>query len=254
MAIRNIVKIDEQQCDGCGQCIVHCAEGALQIVDGRARLVSESYCDGLGACLAACPQGAITIEQRQAPSFDEAAVKRQQAAAAAAGPPVAGCPGLQSSCLQLPQLQPAPSSASPSSGSASQLSHWPVQLALVRPDAPFLRGADLLLAADCAPLALADFHARLLRGRPVVMGCPKLDDRRAYVDKLRAIFQQAEIRSLTIVLMEVPCCGGLSYIARTALQQSGRSLPVSEITISIQGQIVAAANWPESWGISLPES
>jgi len=292
MALRNIVKINEQMCDGCGLCIIHCVEGALRIIDGKARLVGEVYCDGLGVCLGTCPQGAITIEQREADVFDEAAVKRQQAAAAGARascPPGAaetaalpaqsaapgatgGLPARAAGCpsVQLPLLQPAPPSAgarascppdaaqpaalpaqsaalqrSFSGGaSVSPLSHWPVQLALVRPDAAFLRGADLLLVADCAPLAMADFHARLLRGRPVVLGCPKLDNRQAYVEKLCAIFQQAELRSLMIVHMEVPCCGGLSHIARTALHQSGRGLPIREVTVSIQGQVVAEENWP----------
>ena len=241
MALRNIVKINEQMCDGCGLCIIHCVEGALRIIDGKARLVGEVYCDGLGVCLGTCPQGAITIEQREADVFDEAAVKRQQAAAAGAR---ASCPPGAAEMAALPAQSAALQRSFSGGASVSPLSHWPVQLALVRPDAAFLRGADLLLVADCAPLAMADFHARLLRGRPVVLGCPKLDNRQAYVEKLCAIFQQAELRSLMIVHMEVPCCGGLSHIARTALHQSGRGLPIREVTVSIQGQVVAEENWP----------
>lgn len=242
MARRKIVKIDESRCDGCGRCIVDCPEGALRIVDGKARLVRESFCDGLGACIGVCPQGAITIEDREAAAFDEAAVQAEMQAAGRAPAPhppaAAGCPGMQMHVLQ-PAAAGGPPAPPPPGAAASDLSHWPVQLALVPPTAPFLRGADLLLAADCVPVAVPDFHRRFLRGRKVVLGCPKLDDRAAYAAKLRAIIEQAELRSLTVVTMEVPCCAGLNHIARVAIQQSGRNLPATEITVSRTGQVLA---------------
>lgn len=244
---RKIVKIDESKCNGCGLCATACVEGAIRIVDGKARLVSDSYCDGLGACLGECPQGALTIEEREAPVFDEAAAMahaKAQGQAPHAQPraPVAHphaphghvCPGTMAREMK----RPAGAQPEPSSGSMpSELSHWPVQLALVGPTAPFLRGADLLLTADCVPFALADFHARFLRGRAVVIGCPKLDDSTFYVEKLTAILQQAGIRSLTVVHMEVPCCFGLSRIAQAALAASGQKIPLRDITVGISGVV-----------------
>jgi len=237
MAVRKIVKIDESKCDGCGQCIVGCAEGALKIVDGKARLVKDSYCDGLGACLGACPVDAITIEEREADEFDEVAVEKHLAESKEAPAPLplapGGCPGAAMRRMQ----RPSPAAAG-SEGGTSQLSHWPVQLALVPPHAPFLQDADLLLVADCVPFAMADFHARFLRGRPVVIGCPKLDDPQSYVDKLAEIFRQASVRSLTILHMEVPCCTGLCGIAKAALDVSGVPVPVSEVTVSVNGDVL----------------
>jgi len=238
MAVRKIVKIDEEKCDGCGQCIVDCPEGALQIIDGKARVVKESYCDGLGACIGACPQGAITTEEREADPFDEKAVKQHIAEAKrqkAELPTLeCGCPG---SAVREMRRPPA---VDPSAGGApSQLSHWPVQLTLVPPNAPFLRDADLLLVADCVPFAVADFHGRFLQGHPVVVGCPKLDDPQAYVGKLGAILQQSSIRRLTILHMEVPCCTGLCMIAKRAMQAAGRSVPVKEVTVSVDGRVIA---------------
>ncbi len=238
MAVRKIVKIDEEKCDGCGQCIVDCPEGALQIIDGKARVVKESYCDGLGACIGACPRDAITIEQREAEPFDEKAVKQHMAEARrqkAKLPALeCGCPG--SAVREMRR----PSPADPSAGDVpSQLSHWPVQLTLVPPNAPFLREADLLLVADCVPFAVADFHARFLQGHPVVVGCPKLDDPQAYVGKLAQILQQSSIRNLTILHMEVPCCTGLCMIAKRAMETAGVSVPVKEITVSVDGRVIA---------------
>jgi Pyruvate/2-oxoacid:ferredoxin oxidoreductase delta subunit len=195
MAKRKIVQIDESKCDGCGMCVPSCAEGAIQIVDSKARLVSDVYCDGLGACLGECPQGAIAIVERDAEPFDK----------------------------------------------PSALGHWPIQLHLVPPQAPFLRDADLLLVADCVPFALADFHGRFLRGRPVLVGCPKLDDAEAYVAKLAAILKLASIRSLTVVHMEVPCCTGLVRIARAALAASGVEVPLEDVTISIRGKVLESS-------------
>ena len=256
MSVREIVKIDSDLCDGCGECIVNCPEGALQLVDGKARLVKESYCDGLGACLGTCPLGAITIERRGADPFDEEAVEQNMARAEAekkrlSALPVVpcDCPGAavrQREFVPLGGQDPAdadPADADPAgSGSTdarSQLSHWPVQLTLVPPDAPFLQGADLLLVADCVPFALAEFHGRILRGRPVVVGCPKLDNAQSYVEKLTDVFRQSSLRSLTIVHMEVPCCTGLCRIAETAMKTAGRPIPLSEITVSVDGRVIA---------------
>lgn len=243
MTVRNIVRIDEEKCNGCGQCIIDCPEGALKLVDGKARVVKESFCDGLGACIGVCPVGAITIEKREAEPFDEEAVKQNMAAAASreAGLPLVspGCPG-----SQLRPLERKPQPGAPA-GPGSQLTHWPVQLTLVPPNAPFFRDADLLLVADCVPFAMGDFHGRVLQGRPVVVGCPKLDDPASYVSKLADIFRNAGIRSLSIVRMEVPCCGGLCAITRKALVESGEAVPIREVTVSIGGEIISEQSWEE---------
>lgn len=242
MAVRKMVKIDEQKCDGCGQCILSCAEGALAIVDGKARVVKDSYCDGLGACLGTCPQDAITIEEREADPFDEAAVARHLAKSQPRQPALhtmgGGCPG-----SAVRELARGPQRAAAATACPSQLGHWPIQLALVPPGAPFLQGSELLLAADCAPFAMADFHARFLHGRSVVVGCPKLDDPQPYVGKLAAIIEQASLRGLTIIHMEVPCCTGLCQIARLAMEQAGRSIPVREVTVSVDGQVISDETW-----------
>lgn len=238
---RKIVQIDEDKCTGCGECVPACAEGAIQIIDGKARLVSEVYCDGLGACLGHCPEDAITIIEREAEEFDEAAAMAHVAEAAQERP--AACPGAatrQFTLDVLPQVggPDAPPAATPSGeGPPSALTHWPVQLKLVPPGAPFLKGADLLLVADCVPFAMADFHARLLRGRPVVVGCPKLDDLRFYADKLADILRQAEPRSLTVVFMEVPCCSMLVGIAEEARRNAGTDTPLEKVRVSVRGQV-----------------
>ena len=246
MAVRKIVKIDVQKCDGCGQCIISCPEGALEIVDGKARVVKESYCDGLGACLGTCPMDAIIIEEREADDFDEEAVNRHVAEARKqeAALPVLdhGCPG---SAMRRMERSSQGDSVSSGGGSPSQLSHWPIQLALVPPGAPFLREADLLLVADCVGFSMADFHDVLLRGRALVIGCPKLDDPQPYVDKLADIIQQSSIRSLSIVIMDVPCCRGLCQIAKMAMKTAGGNTPVKEITVSVDGRIVAERDWQE---------
>ena len=248
VAVRKIVKIDHEKCDGCGQCIVNCPEGALALVDGKARVVQESYCDGLGACIGTCPLDAITIEQRQAEPFDEEAVQRHMAGAArpstvktqVAVVPAAPCvcPG-----SAVRQMEPVPQGDSGPGGSPSQLRHWPVQLTLVRPDAPFLQGADLLLVADCVPFAMSDFHTRFLSGRAVVVGCPKLDDAESYVGKLAAILERSSLESLTIIHMEVPCCTGLCQITRMAMQNVNGDVPVREVTVSVDGRAVGDRRW-----------
>jgi len=247
VATRKIIQIDEAKCDGCGVCVPSCAEGAIRIIDGKAKLVSDVYCDGLGACLGECPQGAITIVERDAEAFDEEAARQHVArqAAGSADQAGGGCPGSALRVLQ-PSLGAAPlppvggSSEGDSAAAPSALGNWPVQLRLVPPNAPFLNDADLLVAADCVPFAMADFHRRLLRGRPLVIGCPKLDDGQSYVEKLTAMLRLSSIRSLTVVRMEVPCCAGLVRIAQAAVEASGKQVPVKEVTISLRGEVLDA--------------
>ena len=237
--LRKIVKIDEEKCDGCGECVPSCVEGALQIIDGKAKLASDVYCDGLGACLGECPNDAITIVEREADEFDEAAAAehvRQQDEPAEKLP--CGCPGTMSRTID---REPQAADSAPAGPLASELTHWPLQLRLVPPNAPYFQDADLLLVADCVPFALADFHSRFLRGKPVVVGCPKLDDAGYYIDKLASILTESSVKSLTVVHMEVPCCHGLSRIADSALEKSGRNVPVSDVTVSINGEVVEEA-------------
>ena len=243
--LRKIVRIDEEKCDGCGLCIPACHEGAIQLVDGKARLVSDRYCDGLGACLGECPQDAITIEEREADEFDEEAVEQrlhtQEAtpqphaahAAHAAHPPLhGGCPG--AAAMQF--ARPAQTEDS-DNGSArqSQLAQWPVQLSLVPPNAPYFEGAELLVTADCVPFAYADYHRDFLKGKAVVVGCPKLDDIEFYRDKLTAILQASNVKSVTVLHMEVPCCFGIVAAAQQAVAASGKDIPFETVTIGIQG-------------------
>lgn len=250
---RKIVKIDESKCTGCGQCVPNCAEGAIQIINGKAKLVSDIYCDGLGNCLGTCPEDAITIEEREAPAFDEAAVHKHLEAQKRPEPPASGCPGTRMRQSLRPELASfsgcpgtalrqmkggqSPSHAPRAEGRPSQLSHWPVQLKLVPPNAPFFQDADLLLAADCVPFALADFHERFLRGRAVVVGCPKLDDPAYYRDKLAEILRQSSVRSLTVLHMEVPCCFGFVHVAQSALKASGKDIPLRDVTVTLDGRI-----------------
>jgi ferredoxin len=232
--MRKIVRIDEEKCNGCGECATACAEGAIEIIGGKARLASEDYCDGLGACLGECPQGAITIEEREAPPFDEAAARKHLHAPEAEKPILSGCPG--SAARELRPRTAAPAGASQSS-TPSELTHWPVQLKLVAPNAPYFKEAHLLLAADCVPFAMADFHPRFLRGKTVVVGCPKLDNSSFYVEKLAEIIKHSSLKSLTVVHMEVPCCFGLSHIAEEAMSAAGRKVPLRDVTIGIQGEV-----------------
>lgn len=228
--IRKIVKIDEAKCDGCGACIISCAEGALRIINGKAKLISEKYCDGMGNCLN-CPQGAISIVEREAEGFDETAVE-QHLQRQVEESPACGCPSsavtlfenIDSSAEQVPMIR-------------SRLRHWPVQLTLVPPGAPFLKGADLLLAAHCVPFAYAGFHQDFLgENTALLVACPKLDDFPAHQKKLNEVLKQSDIRSLTVVHMEVPCCSGLVHLARQAVLASGKAIPLKEITIGIKGE------------------
>jgi Pyruvate/2-oxoacid:ferredoxin oxidoreductase delta subunit len=242
MSVRNIVNIDEGKCNGCGLCVTACAEGAIQLVGGKARLVSETYCDGLGACLGHCPQGAITLSQRESAEFDEHAVKehlaRQQKPAPAAAEGFV-CPGMRQQSLRKPAASATAGTAPAASGAAaSELTHWPIQLKLISPAAKCLQGADLLLVADCVPFAMGDFHARFLRDHSVVIGCPKLDDSEYYAEKLAEILLTAGLKSLTVIHMEVPCCSGLTRIAQRAIGQSGASMVFDDVTISLQGEVL----------------
>lgn len=237
---RKIIEIDEALCTGCGQCIVDCAESALRIVDGKAKLVEDKYCDGLGACLKGCPTGALKIIERQAVDFDEEAVQellRQQKAQGEGKKQ--GCPSaaLQSFPSQTP-CQKANQAVSLANAGASALSHWPVQIRLVPPTAPFLKGADLLIAADCAPIAYAGFHQDLLAGRAVMMGCPKFDDGEAYVQKFVDILTQSGVKSLLVAIMEVPCCQGMAAMVNKAIQATGSRIEVNLVVVSTRGEIV----------------
>lgn len=235
---RSIVKIDEEKCNGCGQCIIGCAEGALQLVDGKAKLVKESYCDGLGACIGDCPQGAITIEEREADAFDEEAVKQAQSEQA----PCSGhCPGAMAQTLSLRLQQPrAATACAPST--FSRLRNWPVQLALMPVQAPYLQQAKLVVAADCVAYALPDFHSRFVGDRVVAIGCPKLDDVRFYTEKLVQIMRHNDLQSIEVVHMEVPCCAGLLRIVERALAESGVDVDVTLTKISVQGEVLEQEN------------
>ena len=245
MAVRQIVKIDEEKCTGCGQCVDACAEAAIEIVDGKARLVGEVHCDGLGACLGICPEDAITIEEREAEPFDEHAVAERVRGQGHASD---GCPsaavrdlGREAGVEACPSAVPRqPAGDSP----GQSLRNWPIQLALVPAQAPFLSGADLVLAADCTAFARPAILAELASGRPVLIACPKLDDAPAYVSKIADILTEASPRSLTIVHMVVPCCHGLAHVVRQALDRAKVSLPVSEVTVGIEGHVEAMQNWP----------
>lgn len=228
---RKIIKIDEEKCNGCGACAKACHEGAIEMINGKARLTREDYCDGLGDCLPACPMNAITFEEREAPAYNEAAVLEAKKKKAATPLPC-GCPGSASRRIKREE-----SCAVPSAPVTSQLSHWPVQIKLVPVNAPYFEGADLLIAADCTAYAYGNFHNEYIRGRVTLIGCPKLDEG-DYADKLTQIIANNDIRSVTIVRMEVPCCGGLENAAKRALQASGKFIPWSVVTVSVDGRIL----------------
>jgi Pyruvate/2-oxoacid:ferredoxin oxidoreductase delta subunit len=240
MATRKIVTIDEEKCTGCGLCIPNCAEGALQIVDGKAKLVSEKFCDGLGACLGHCPEDAITVIEREAEEFDEKAVdvhldKQKEAQPKPQPAPVfGGCPSSRAMHFKVPEAKGIASSAT---SSVSQLTQWPVQLKLVPINAPYFQDADFLIAADCVPFAYPNFHQDFLKGRAVVVGCPKLDDIQYYREKLTEIFKANSIKSITVPYMEVPCCFGLVKATEDAIAASGKNIPLKKVKIGIHGDI-----------------
>jgi Pyruvate/2-oxoacid:ferredoxin oxidoreductase delta subunit len=226
---RKIVHIDEDKCNGCGQCIPNCAEGALRIMEGKARLVSDVYCDGLGACLGHCPMDAISIIEREAPEFDERAVHVYLQGASEGGHITS-----QTQCME------DEASVAATEPQASSLGHWPVQLNLVPVKAPFFRDAELLLMADCVAVAHPNLHAGLLKGRTVLIGCPKFDDARGYVTKLSEILRQNPVRSLTVARMEVPCCSGLDRIAELAIESSGKIIPSKGLVVNVKGDVTQA--------------
>ncbi len=242
---RKIIKIDEEKCDGCGLCIPNCPEGALQIVDGKAKLVKESFCDGLGACLGECPNGALTIEEKEAEEFDDAG------AIAHMSPLLNHLEHPNAHVSRLPWGSTCPSTQilhwengeeekeEPRIG--SELRQWPVQLHLVSPQAPYFENAELVLIADCVPFAYANLHADFIKGKAVVIGCPKFDDVDAYIDKIEQILKSSDIESLKVVNMEVPCCYGFVHIAREALKRSGKDIPFEAVTIGIRGEKIERA-------------
>jgi len=252
MPVREVIEIDEELCDGCGDCVTACAEGAIAIIDGKARLVSDVYCDGLGACLGHCPQGALKVIEREAEAFDQRAVEehvtqlRSQRQPASAPPMLSvvspqpmmaggGCPGSR------PQMHQtaAPSPTTDCKGPSSQLRHWPVQLHLVPPTAPFFQNQDVLLAADCVAFAVGDFHQRFLAGSSLAIACPKLDsNQEIYLQKLVTMIDEAKIRSLKVMVMEVPCCGGLVRLAEEAVRRAQRDVPVECLVVGTQGHIL----------------
>jgi len=234
--LRKIIRIDEEKCNGCGLCVPACAEGALQIVDGKAKLISEKYCDGLGACLGECPQGAIIIEERGAEDFDEGAVKlhlEQKEHTIEELP--CGCPS--ATVTQFERQETKGIALRDMPAQPSMLSQWPVQLTLVPPTAPFLQGTDLVLAADCVPFAYAGFHQDFLRNHSLLVACPKLDDFQAHQRKLTDILRQSQVKSLTVVHMEVPCCFGIVHMAKQAILASGKDIPFRDVTIGIRGDV-----------------
>ncbi|MGQ9651849.1 MAG: ATP-binding protein [Phycisphaerae bacterium] len=265
--IREVVKIDEDKCNGCGLCVPACQEGAIRIVNGKAKLVADGLCDGLGACLGHCPQGAIAIERREADDFNEEAVadhlgKAHQAAQQTPISVPAGCPSSQFQSL----AQPEPSSGCPSArfvqigsratpkhsppvatgSTPSELTHWPVKLRLLNPAAPVLNRASLLIAADCVPVAFPAFQSRLLRGHAVVIGCPKFDDVQTYVDKLTAIIEHDHLAEILVAHMEVPCCTGLLMATLEARRRACRAVPIVDMVIGIRGEVLARQEVPAS--------
>jgi Pyruvate/2-oxoacid:ferredoxin oxidoreductase delta subunit len=262
--LRKIIEIDEEKCDGCGLCVPSCAEGAIQIIDGKARLVAEKYCDGLGACLGECPQDAIHIVEKKVDVFDEKAVEEHLHFAAKVAEETSetmpcGCPSAHIQSFEPPPATPSggcPSARlnhfnTPAGKPAanekieSALTHWPVQIRLVPPHAPFLKNADLLVAADCTPMAYGDFHRDFIADKVVMMGCPKFDDVELYAERFRQIFSQATVRSVTVLVMEVPCCQGLPVIIKKALKDAGKNIPLEIVTIGLQGKILQRNAFPE---------
>jgi len=258
---RRIIKIDEEKCNGCGFCLPACPEGALQIINGKAKLVKEGYCDGLGACLGECPQGALRIEEREADAYDTEGViahlqerspelleKHLGHLAQHAGE-LSGGPGRQGrcSCPSEAVLQWEGGGEGPAEGpdekpaqagkNYSELRQWPIQLHLVPPFAPYFQNSDLILAADCVPFAYANFHQDFLKGKAIAIGCPKLDDAGAYRQKVEQILEHADLKSITVVRMEVPCCYGLVHLVREAIDNSGKDVPLETVTIGIKGEI-----------------
>ena len=240
---RKIIEIEEEKCDGCGQCVPSCAEGAIQIVDGKARLSAEKYCDGLGACLGECPNDALRIVERDAEDFDEDAVEvhlKSKKAAQSSGEEKMAC-GCPSALIQSFAPEKSCRDANESfsqSNRVSALSHWPIQIKLVPPTAPFLKGANILVAADCTPFAYPNFHQDFIQDKVVMVGCPKFDDVQEYIQRFADIFKTAGIKSITVAVMEVPCCQGLPLIIKRGMELAGKDIPMDQVVISTRGEIL----------------
>jgi len=246
--MRKIIEIDEELCDGCGLCVPDCAEGSLVIVDGKAKMISDNLCDGLGACLGSCPTGALKIIEREAEDFDEEAVEKHletQKVGSTKADKAPGCPSAQLKTFapQTPCQTANKPIAMAAGGGTSSLTHWPIQIRLVPPTAPFLKGADLLVAADCATISAPNFQLDYLTGRVVMMGCPKFDDAESYVERFSEIFENCNLNSVTILIMEVPCCSSMNGIIKQAIERSGATVPVTQITISTQGAEIERKTW-----------
>ena len=238
---RKVIEINDELCDGCGLCVPSCAEGAIEVVDGKARLVAEKYCDGLGACLGECPNGALQVIEREADDFDEEAVEKylekkggKQAEFAVAP----SCPSSRIHVFAPPEFKKDPAGKEKPARGKSRLTHWPVQINLIPPTAPFLKGAHLLVVADCVSVAYTNLHNDFLEGKVIMMGCPKFDDVPGYIDKFAEIFKTAGIKSITAIVMEVPCCSALPVIVKRAMQAAGKEIPMEEIVIGIRGDIL----------------
>ena len=242
--VRKIIEIDDELCDGCGNCVPSCAEGALEIIDGKARVIADLYCDGLGACLGECPTGALRIIEREADEFDEEAVEellekqKAEKKPEVSLPLSGGCPSARMESFSPPAGGQKAPSAGQGAPTPSALTHWPVQIMLVPPTAPFLKGADLLVLADCVPVAFPTLHRDFLEGKAVMMGCPKFDDAEHYIEKFSQICSQSGIKSITSVVMEVPCCSALPMIVKKGMELSGENIPMEEVVISTRGEIV----------------
>lgn len=243
--LRKIIEIDEERCDGCGACVPNCAEGALQIVDGKAKVVADVYCDGLGACIGECPNDALHIVEREAEEFDETAVeayltekdKAEKDKAPATLP--CGCPSTHiQSFVPASSCQSANKPVAVSGAEGSALSHWPVQIKLIPANAPFLKGADILVIADCVAVAYPNLHRDLIQGKVIMMGCPKFDEVQAYESKFADIFKTAGVKSVTVAVMEVPCCAGLPSIVKKGMKAAGKEIPMTELVITAKGKIL----------------
>ncbi len=244
MPKRKIIEINEEKCTGCGACVTKCAEGALQIIDGKAKVVNDVFCDGLGACIGECPEGALRIVEREAPGFDEDAVKKhiredeREHAELSAEPAACGCPGQAPMQLKPRKGAPSGKTAAKTDDLPPELTNWPIQWRLVQPRMPAFHGQEVLIAADCVPFALRDFHGKFLSGRPVIIGCPKLDEQSAYLDKLTDVFKNSGLKSIQIVHMEVPCCFGLEKLVEEAVRRSGKRVPVKVAVVGIEGGVL----------------